>query len=167
MQGASPSGLAFRPDVVPITIDETQIERLKTAFADAADRAAEAGFDGVEIHGAHLYLISQFLSPLTNTRDDRYGGNARERALFAREVVRAVRAKLGTNYPILFRLNGVENVPGGQTREDAVTVARLLADAVIPRMSPWSPGVPGKRKKAGHFFPPVPLSPRNSLPVRM
>ena len=131
MQGASPSGLAFRPDVVPITIDETQIERLKTAFADAADRAAEAGFDGVEIHGAHLYLISQFLSPLTNKRDDRYGGNARERALFAREVVRAVRAKLGKDYPIFFRLNGVENVPGGQTREDAVTVARLLADAGV------------------------------------
>jgi 2,4-dienoyl-CoA reductase-like NADH-dependent reductase (Old Yellow Enzyme family) len=97
-------------------------------FANAAGRAAEAGFDGVEIHGAHLYLISQFLSPLTNQRNDRYGGDARARATFALEVVKATRERLGRSYPILFRFNAVEKVEGGQTLEDALTVSRLLAD---------------------------------------
>jgi 2,4-dienoyl-CoA reductase-like NADH-dependent reductase (Old Yellow Enzyme family) len=128
MQGASPSGFAFRPDVAPLTLSPTQIDRMVTDFADAAGRAAEAGFDGVEIHGAHLYLISQFLSPLTNQRNDRYGGDARARATFALEVVRAARERLGRSYPILFRFNAVEKVEGGQILEDALTVSRLLAD---------------------------------------
>jgi 2,4-dienoyl-CoA reductase-like NADH-dependent reductase (Old Yellow Enzyme family) len=128
MQGASPSGLAFRPDVEPLTMGPTQIDRIVADFADAAGRAAEAGFDGVEIHGAHLYLISQFLSPLTNQRNDRYGGDARARATFALEVVRAARERLGRSYPILFRFNAVEKVEGGQTLEGALAVSRLLAD---------------------------------------
>ena len=131
LQGASPSGFAFKPDVVPLAITQMQIEGLVADFARAAGRAAEAGFDGVEIHGAHFYLISQFLSPLTSRRNDRYGGDAAARATFALEVVDAVRQRLGKRYPVLFRINAVENVEGGQTPEDAVTVARLLADAGI------------------------------------
>ena len=128
MEGASPSGFAFRPDVAPFTMSLTQIDRMVSDFADAAGRAADAGFDGVEIHGAHFYLISQFLSPLTNQRNDRYGGDARARSTFALEVVRAARERLGTDYPILFRLNVVEKVEGGQPIEDALTVSRILAD---------------------------------------
>jgi 2,4-dienoyl-CoA reductase-like NADH-dependent reductase (Old Yellow Enzyme family) len=128
MQGASPSGFAFRPDVAPFTMSPTQIDRIIADFADAAGRAAEAGYDGVEIHGAHLYIISEFLSPLTNQRNDRYGGDARARATFALEVVWAARERLGRGYPILFRFNAVEKVEGGQTLEDALTVSRLLAD---------------------------------------
>jgi 2,4-dienoyl-CoA reductase-like NADH-dependent reductase (Old Yellow Enzyme family) len=131
MQGASPSGFAFRPDGAPMIMSVAQIEQTVADFADAAGRAAEAGFDGVEIHGAHFYLISQFLSPLTNQRDDRYGGDARARATFALEVVRAARERLGPQYPILFRLNAEENVEGGQTREDALVASRLLADAGV------------------------------------
>jgi len=128
MQGASPSGFAFRPDVAPLTMSLAQIDQMIMDFADAAARAAEAGFDGVEIHGAHFYLISQFLSPLTNQRQDRYGGDARARATFALEVVRSVREKLGKGYPIFFRLNAVEKVAGGQTLEDTLVVSKLLAD---------------------------------------
>jgi 2,4-dienoyl-CoA reductase-like NADH-dependent reductase (Old Yellow Enzyme family) len=131
MQGASPSGFAFRPDVAAMTMSVAQIEQTVADFADAAGRAAQAGFDGVEIHGAHFYLISQFLSPLTNQRDDRYGGDARARATFALEVVRATRERLGPQYPVLFRLNAEENVEGGQTREDALVASRLLADAGV------------------------------------
>lgn len=131
MQGASPSGFVFRPDVVPITLNQVQIENIVDDFVVAAGRAAEAGFDGVEIHGAHFYLISQFLSPITNQRDDRYGGNVSARTTFALEIVRATRERLGKNYPILFRLNAVENVDGGQTREDAVAVSRLLSNAGV------------------------------------
>ena len=131
MQGASPSGFAFRPDVAPFTMSPAQIDQMVADFADAAGRAAEAGFDGLEIHGAHLYLISQFLSPITNQRNDRYGGDARARAAFALEVVRAARKKLGGSYPIIFRFNAVEKVEGGQTLADALTVSRLLADAGV------------------------------------
>jgi len=131
MQGASPSGFAFRPDVDPITMSQTQIDCVIANFAEAADRAAEAGFAGVEIHGAHLYLISQFLSPLTNRREDRYGGDARARATFALEVIGAVRKRLGSDYPVLFRFNAVEKVEGGQTLDDALVISRLLADAGI------------------------------------
>ncbi len=131
MQGASPSGFAFRPDVAPLTLSAAQIGQIAADFTDAAGRAAEAGFDGVEIHGAHLYLISQFLSPVTNRRNDRYGGDARGRATFALEVVRAARERLGESYPIIFRLNAVEKVEGGQTLEEALVVSRLLADAGV------------------------------------
>ena len=128
LQGASASGIAFRPDVSPLTMNPSQIDQVVADFADAASRAAEAGFEGVEIHGAHFYLISQFLSPLTNQRDDRYGGDTRGRATFALEVVRAIREKLGKDYPIIFRLNAVEKIEGGQTLEDALVVSRLLAE---------------------------------------
>jgi 2,4-dienoyl-CoA reductase-like NADH-dependent reductase (Old Yellow Enzyme family) len=127
MQGASPSGFPFRPDVAPITLEPEQIDQMVADFAAAAGRAAEAGFDGVEIHGAHFYLISQFLSPLTNQRKDRYGGDARARATLALEVVRSVRKRLGKSYLILFRLNALEKVEGGQTLEDALVVSKLLA----------------------------------------
>jgi len=131
LQGASPSGFAFKPDVAPIILTPEQIDRVTADFTDAAGRAKEAGFDGVEIHGAHFYLISQFLSPLTNQRNDRYGGDVRARATFALEVVRAVRERLGKGYPVFFRLNALEKVDGGQTLEDTLTVSRLLADAGV------------------------------------
>jgi len=131
MQGASPSGYAFRPDVDPITMSSSQIDQMVTDFVEAMVRAEKAGFDGVEIHGAHLYLISQFLSPLTNQRTDRYGGDARGRATFAVEVVRAARERLGKDYPIIFRFNAVEKAEGGQTLDDTLAMCGLLAEAGV------------------------------------
>jgi len=106
----------------------SQIGEVAACFAEAAGRAVSAGFEGVEIHGAHFYLISQFLSPLTNKREDRYGGDAPGRATFALEVVQKVRQKIGRKAAILFRLNAVERVEGGQSREDAITASRALAE---------------------------------------
>jgi len=131
MQGASPSGIALSPAVEPFAMSQEHIEEMISNFASAARRAKEAGFDGVEIHGAHLYLVSQFLSPLTNKRTDRYGGDAKGRATFALEVLEAVRESVTDSYPILFRINAVENVEGGQTIEEAITVCRLLTDAGV------------------------------------
>ena len=128
MRGASPSGFILKPDVVPFSMGPKQIDAMISDFAVAATRAEKAGFDGVEIHGAHFFLISQFLSPLTNQRKDRYGGDARGRATMALEVFRAVRERLGTNYPILFRFNVVEHLEGGQTLADGLEVARALAE---------------------------------------
>ena len=131
IRGASPSGVAFRPDVEPTVLSLSQIAEITGDFVAAAVRARQAGFDGVEVHGAHFYLLSQFLSPLTNHREDRYGGSAAGRATFALEVVRAIREKLGSDFPILFRLNAVELVEGGQPVEDAAVVAQLLEAAGV------------------------------------
>lgn len=131
MLGASPSGVYLRADVDPFIMSQTQIDRIADDFGHAARRAAEAGFDGVEIHGAHFYLISQFLSPVTNLRKDRYGGGVSERATFALEIMRSVREKVGLHYPVLFRINAVEKVQGGQTAEDALAIGRILSHAGV------------------------------------
>lgn len=94
-------------------------------------RAEAAGFDGVEIHGAHLYLLSQFLSPLTNLRTDAYGGSAEGRAALAIEIVRAVRERLGPDYPIFFRMNALENLEGGTEPDEAAAIAVHLASAGV------------------------------------
>jgi 2,4-dienoyl-CoA reductase-like NADH-dependent reductase (Old Yellow Enzyme family) len=116
-------------------MSQEQIDTMISDFAAAAVRAKEAGVDGVEIHGAHLYLISQFLSPVTNQRTDRYGGDARGRATFALEVISAVREKLGKGYPLLFRLNAVEYVEGGQPLTDALEISQLLKEAGIDALN--------------------------------
>jgi len=131
MEGASPSGMFFRPDVEPQAMTIEQIKQLIKDFGDAAGRAAEAGFDSVEIHGAHFYLISQFLSPLINQRNDRYGGDAKARAAIAIEIVKEARKRVGKDYPLIFRLNAIEKVDGGQTLDDSVIVSRLLQDTGI------------------------------------
>ena len=127
-QGLSPSGVAFRPDVEPVIMDTKDIEQLVNDFSRAAVRASRAGFDGVEIHGAHLYLLSQFLSPLTNKREDSYGGDASGRAKIALQIVKKVRKSLGPEYPVFFRINAEEKIDGGQTLEDAVIIGKLLTD---------------------------------------
>ena len=131
MQGASPSGVPLSPSVEPFAMTQEQIAEMISDFATAALRAMEAGFDGVEIHGAHLYLISQFLSPCTNKRNDRYGGDVKGRATFALEVVEATRRKLGYDVPILFRLNVEERMENGQSLHDSITVCRFLADESV------------------------------------
>lgn len=130
-QGFSPSGVAFRPDVEPIIMDTNAIDQLINDFSAAAVRASKAGFNGVEIHGAHLYLLSQFLSPLTNSRDDIYGGDAKGRATLAIKIVKKVREALGPDYPIFFRINAGEKIDGGLTFEDALIIGKLLADAGV------------------------------------
>jgi 2,4-dienoyl-CoA reductase-like NADH-dependent reductase (Old Yellow Enzyme family) len=127
----APSDIACRPGITakPASLDE--IKGIIQAFTDASVRAKKAGFDGVEIHGAHLYLLSQFLSPLTNRRTDRYGGGIEGRAALAIEITRAVREKLGPDHPIFFRLNVLENMDGGMTPDEAVVIGKLLAGAGV------------------------------------
>ncbi|WDP90667.1 MAG: NADH:flavin oxidoreductase [Desulfobacter sp.] len=129
--GVSPSGIACRPGIAPFEAGPQDMDRLVTAFVHAAVRAQTAGFDGVEIHGAHLYLLSQFLSPLTNLRKDKYGGGVEGRAALPLRVVTAVRDAVGADFPIFFRLNAVERVEGGQPTYDALAAGRLLAGAGV------------------------------------
>ncbi len=107
------------------------IADLVEAFARAALLAKNAGFDAVQIHAAHGYLLSQFLSPAWNRRTDVYGGALANRARMAVETARAVRAAVGPDYPVLAKLNAEDFVSGGQTPADAVEAARLLAQAGV------------------------------------
>jgi len=98
------------------------------AYAQAARRAKEAGFDGVQLHGAHGYLISQFLSPLINRRTDKWGGDLEARMGFLRAVSRAVRQQVGPSYPVFIKLGMMDSVEGGLTAEEGVQVAAALAE---------------------------------------
>ena len=110
---------------------EADIRRITLEFAAAARRARDAGFDAVELHGAHGYLLCQFLSPLTNRRGDRYGGDAASRATFPLEIIRAVRSEVGEGFPIVLRLSADEFAPGGITLEDTVVTAGMAEDAGV------------------------------------
>ena len=109
-------------------MDADDIEGMVEAYIQAARRAVEAGFDAVEIHGAHGYLINQFMSPLTNLREDAYGGSFENRMRFPLEVLRAVRKQVGPDFPILFRYSMEEFMPGGIDMEQAVRIAKVMAD---------------------------------------
>ena len=112
----------------PRAMSERDIRDLVAAFARGAGRAKRAGFDGVQLHGAHGYLINQFLSPLTNTRQDAYGGSLNNRVRFLKEVYDAVRLEVGPSYPVSIKLTAADNMAGGFTLEEAVTVARSLEE---------------------------------------
>ena len=110
-------------------ITARDIREIVSAFRDAAGRAKAAGFDGVQIHSAHGYLLNQFLSPAFNKRSDEYGGNASNRARIHLEVYRAIREVVGNDYPILIKMNCRDFVENGLSLDDSVLAAGLLADA--------------------------------------
>ncbi len=111
---------------VPDELTFEEIEGIIRAFGDAAWRAKVTGFDMVEIHGAHGYLITQFLSPLANQRTDWFGGSQENRMRFLLAIVRDVRQKVGTSFPIGVRLSGTDYEPGGIMIEDTIAVAKEL-----------------------------------------
>ena len=123
------------------------IRALTTCFAEAAARAREAGFDGVQLHCAHGYLLSQFLSPLYNRRADEYGGGIENRARFPVGVVRAIRAAVGADYPVLAKLNGDDFVEGGLNAADALRAGGMLADAGLDAIE--TSGGPADRSPPG------------------
>lgn len=114
---------------MPREMSTEEIHRLVQAFADAAVRAKKAGFDGVEIHGAHGYLINEFVSPFSNKRCDEYGGSTENRTRFPREIIQSVRKAVGSDFPIFYRMSSEEYVPGGLEIEEAKLIAKLMEDA--------------------------------------
>ena len=116
----------FEHSPVPAELDETGMRALIGEFERATEMSVEAGFDLVEVHMAHGYLLASFLSPLTNRRTDRYGGNLANRLRFPLRVVRAVRAAWPDERPLSVRLSAVDWWPGGTRAEDAVEIARAL-----------------------------------------
>jgi 2,4-dienoyl-CoA reductase-like NADH-dependent reductase (Old Yellow Enzyme family) len=124
----APSPIPFSPTTpVPEPLDEAGIARVVEAFADAAKRAREAGAKVVEVHAAHGYLLHEFLSPLSNTRTDCYGGSFENRTCILREVVHAIRGAWPANLPLFVRISASDWVAGGWSIDDSVALARQLA----------------------------------------
>ncbi|MGO3148174.1 MAG: NADH:flavin oxidoreductase/NADH oxidase [Leucobacter sp.] len=118
----APSPIPFSDELTtPRELTTDELPALVRAFADAATRAVNAGFDAVEIHAAHGYLLHEFLSPISNTREDLYGGTLENRARLVREIVRMIRED-HADLPILVRISATDWVEGGFTVEDAATV---------------------------------------------
>lgn len=116
---------------VPKEMSQAEIDAVVQAFAAAALRAKKAGFDAVEIHSAHSYLLNQFYSPLTNHRTDEYGGTLENRIRIHLETIETVRRVVGVEYPVFLRLGACDYMPGGNGIEDGVAAAKLFEQAGI------------------------------------
>jgi 2,4-dienoyl-CoA reductase-like NADH-dependent reductase (Old Yellow Enzyme family)/thioredoxin reductase len=132
--GGSPWSASDVPNplrgVVPIPMTKTMIDDVVAGFAAAARRVQLGGLDGVEIHGAHGYLVGQFLSPMTNLREDDYGGDVAGRARFLVEILDAIRAEVGPDFPVGVRLSADEQVPGGLEPKDTLFIAQHVEHLV-------------------------------------
>lgn len=128
------SASAVKAPINPFTPRELSgkaIEKEISGYANAAKLAQDAGYDGVEIMGSEGYLINQFLAPRTNKREDSWGGSSENRRRFAIEVVKAVRAAVGKNFIIVFRMSMIDLVEGGQTPEEIIALAKELQEAGV------------------------------------
>jgi 2,4-dienoyl-CoA reductase (NADPH2) len=130
----SPIPLSSRTPV-PHELTRDEIRTLVDYYALSAWVSQQAGFDFVEIHGAHCYLPCEFISPLSNVRTDEYGGRLENRARFPLEIVEAIRARCGPDYPVMYRISGAEGAEGGFEVEDAAAVCRLLEAAGVCAIS--------------------------------
>ena len=126
-QTVAPSAVPFaESDNPPLALDRDGMARIRDAFADAARRAARLGFDAVQVHSAHGYLLHQFLSPLSNLRDDAYGGGLENRMRFPLEVFEAVRAAFPAERPVMLRVSGSDWMDGGWDAQQTVAYAQAL-----------------------------------------
>lgn len=132
LEPVAPSAIPFSEKYrTPKELSRSEIAEIVGNFGAAARRAVDAGYDVIEIHGAHGYLISEFLSPLSNQRTDEYGGSAANRVRLLGEVVTAVRAVIPNRMPLLVRISAHDYEPGGNTPEELATMLNLVKDKGI------------------------------------
>lgn len=143
-RGYAPSAVPVKPGgPVPIEMDVSDIRRVVQAHVDACRRSLDAGFDIVEIHGAHGYIIQQFLSPITNLRKDAYGGDLQGRMRFCLEIVEAVRAAWPQDRPVFFRTSCLDGKGGAWDLEDTLALARELKARGVDVVDCSSGGIEG------------------------
>ena len=116
---------------MPRELSSGEVYELIEKFGDAAVWARDAGFDAVEIHGAHGYLLAQFMSTYSNKRIDEFGGSLHNRMRFPIQVIHNIRRKIGPSFPVMFRMSGEEKVPGGRTLDESRVIARMIEEAGI------------------------------------
>jgi len=153
-QPVAPTALAFSSDyAVPQTLDQAGIDAVVESFRHAARRALAAGFDLVEVHAAHGYLLHQFLSPLANRRTDAYGGSFENRARLALQVVDAVRAEWPADLPLFARISATDWAEGGWSADESVRLARLFGEHGVDLVDVSSGGlVPNAQIPVGPGF---------------
>ncbi|MCU1571582.1 MAG: NADH:flavin oxidoreductase/NADH oxidase [Naasia sp.] len=153
----APSVLPFPGLAAPIALDVAGIDAVVEAFAEGAERAVAAGFDLVEVHAAHGYLLHEFLSPLSNLRTDEYGGSLENRARIVLRVVRAIRQRVGESVPVFVRFSGTDWVEDGWSVQDTATVAGWARTAGADLFDVSSGGsLPGV---------PIPVGPGYQVPL--
>jgi 2,4-dienoyl-CoA reductase-like NADH-dependent reductase (Old Yellow Enzyme family) len=140
----------------PRALAPDEIEEIVEAFAEGVRRAQEAGFDGAQVHAAHGYLLSSFLSPRTNQREDQYGGSTENRTRIVRDIYQRARGKVGDRFPILIKINTTDFLPGGMDLNEAVRVGKLVSEvgfAAIETSGGMWEAVTRKKEELG--WPPV------------
>lgn len=137
---------------LPIALDRAGMDRIRDGFASATRRAHEAGFDVVEVHGAHGYLLNQFLSPLANKRNDEYGGSRENRMRFPLEIIEAVRAVWPADKPLMLRISASDNHPEGWQVEDSVALAKEAKARGVDLIDCSSGGFEGAAIKLGPLY---------------
>lgn len=143
----APSPIAFSAKYpMPVGLDEPGLKKVVADFASATERALRAGFQVIEVHASHGYLLHQFLSPLSNHRQDNYGGSFQNRIRLLLEVVDAVKAVLPQDAPLFVRIPGTDWAEGGWTPEDAVALASILKDKGVDVMDVTSGGLAEHQK---------------------
>lgn len=126
----SPSGVKDEiSGVIPKIMSEDDIEFLIYKFASAARRAKQSGFDGIQIHAAHGYLLSQFLSPYFNRRSDKYGGNVQNRSRITVEILNSIRSEVGEDFLVLIKINSEDYFEGGLTSQESIEISKILEKA--------------------------------------
>ncbi len=132
MSSIGPSAIMNpRKGSLPKEMSVDEIKTITQTFVNGAVRAKKAGFDGVEIHSAHGYFLNQFYSPLSNKRDDQYGGDVRNRVRLHLEIIEGIKKAVGEEYPLLLRLGASDYMENGSTIEDAILAVKLFEEAGI------------------------------------
>ena len=128
-KNTTPKGLKWMENLSgasPRELTAAEVEDLEDLFVESAERIKKAGFDGIEIHGAHGYLLAQFVSPRSNKRTDKYGGSLDRRLTFPRNIIRKVRKKLGPDFVVGYRISGDEHVSGGVSLDETLKIVPML-----------------------------------------
>ena len=157
-QTVAPSPLPYEArENAPVALDREGLARIRDAFAASAERAARLGIDAVQIHAAHGYLLHQFLSPLSNRRDDEYGGSLENRMRFLLEVFDAVRAAFPADRPVTVRVSGTDWVEGGWDEEQTIAFAQALEERGCSAIHVSSGGLDPRQA--------IPVGPSYQVPI--
>jgi len=156
-QTVAPSAIPFKEeDDAPVSLTKEEIKRIVADFKSAAGRALKAGYKVIEIHGAHGYLINEFLSPLSNHRTDEYGGSFENRIRLLLEIIAAIKTIWPDTLPLFIRISATDWTPGGWTEEDTMKLAAIIKDKGIDLVDCSSGGLAHQQK--------IPLGPGYQVP---
>jgi len=157
---AAPSAIAYEGFAAPEELTTERIDEIVEAFAAAARRSVDAGFDAVEVHAAHGYLLHEFLSPLSNTRTDEYGGSLENRARLTLRVIEAVRTEVGEDYPVIVRFSATDSAPGGLEVDDVAAVGAWAKESGADLLDVSSSGLVAHQQLDVHPGYQVPFAAR-------